>query len=90
MRLILILCSVIALGACASSSSPEKGSSSEAAMKVTESSERVICRREKKIGTRVGERVCRTEAQIEADREASKETIRERRSTGPVGVGPGQ
>jgi hypothetical protein len=77
---------IFAIAACAStpSAAPEQSASAETTTKPETidtlladmyAEEKVVCRREKTIGSRLGKRVCRTKSQRDAERIAGQQAL---------------
>ena len=70
---------VVVAAACASENSSAGASGAVA----SNSTDKVVCKKERTTGTYVRKRVCRSEAQMEEEREAWQRALREKRgSTG--------
>ncbi len=93
----VLLCTLLSLAACSSSSDTHKAQQKQEVIKVqaaepqqtrteptvTKDSD-LICRTERPLGTRFGKKVCRTKAQIAEERKQAKDLLpRHRECTGP-------
>ncbi len=60
------------------------GAASTATAQSDDDDDRVICKREAALGTRLGKKVCRTKRQIDQDRELGQKQLDEYQRAGPL------
>ena len=70
-----LLLSVALAGATVAPPVPATGAGSTASAQTAADDGKLICKREKATGSKLGKRVCRTAAQIEAEREAARASL---------------